>query len=75
MMKTDQQLIDEYLANGGNITKLPASEEKFEPIPNKLLIQTGQPIQYDNYGKRVYQHLNKTFYEIETDVTMLNYGE
>lgn len=74
-MKTEQQLIDEYLANGDTITKLPASEEKFEPIPNKLLIPCGQPPQYDFYGKRVYQHLNKTFYEIETDVSMLNYGD
>ena len=69
---TDQQLIDNYLANGGNITIIPAVEDKHEPATNRLI--PTQNISVDHTGKRVYRHLNKISYSIEQDPTTLNYG-
>ena len=73
MSKTDQQLIDEYLAKGGTITVIPFVPDKYEPPTN--LIPTHQPYVYDRYGKRVYANLNKPIYSIEQDITKLNYGD
>ena len=67
-----QQLIDEYIANGGNVTVIPAIEDKHEPATN--LIAQSSDIEYDRHGKRVYRHLNKISYSIEQDPTTLNYG-
>ena len=67
-----QQLIDEYIANGGKITVIPAIEDKHEPATN--LIAQSSDIEYDRHGKRVYRHLNKISYSIEQDPTTLNYG-
>lgn len=69
---TDQQLIDEYLASGGNVTIIPAVEEKHEPATNRLI--PTQDISVDDTGKRVYRYLNKIQYSIEQDKTTLNYG-
>ena len=67
-----QQLIDEYIANGGKITVIPAIEDKHEPATN--LIAQSSDIEYDRHGQRVYRHLNKISYSIEQDPTTLNYG-
>ena len=69
---TDQQLIDEYIANGGNVTVIPATEDKYEPAINRLI--PTQHISVDHMGKRVYRYLNKIQYSIEQDKTTLNYG-
>lgn len=69
---TDQQLINEYLANGGKVTVIPAVEDKHEPATNRLI--STQDLEYDHTGKRVYKYLNKTQYSIEQDSTTLNYG-
>ena len=67
-----QQLIDEYIASGGNVTIIPAVEEKHEPATNRLM--PTQFISVDHMGKRVYRYLNKIQYSIEQDKTTLNYG-
>ena len=67
-----QQLIDEYIASGGNVTIIPAVEEKHEPATNRLM--PTQFISVDRMGKRVYRYLNKIQYSIEQDKTTLNYG-
>ena len=67
-----QQLIDEYLANGGKVTIIPAVEDKHEPATCKLI--PTQNISVDHTGKRVYRYLNKIQYSIEQDKTTLNYG-
>ena len=69
---TDQQLIGDYLANGGSVTIIPAIEDKHEPATN--LIAQSSDIEYDRHGQRVYRHLNKISYSIEQDPTTLNYG-
>jgi len=71
-MKTDRQLIDEYLANGGKILVIPIVEDKHEPA--KQLISNTSNIKYDKYGRRIYEYLNKIQYSIEQDKTTLNYG-
>ena len=67
-----QQLIDEYLANGGNVTIIPAVEDKHEPATCKLIPTQNNSV--DHTGKRVYRYLNKIQYSIEQDKTTLNYG-
>ena len=69
---TDQQLIDNYLSNGGKVTVIPAIEDKHEPATN--LIAQSSDIEYDRHGQRVYRYLNKIQYSIEQDKTTLNYG-
>ena len=67
-----QQLIDEYIANGGKVTIIPAVKDKHEPATNRLI--PTQFISEDRMGKRVYRYLNKIQYSIEQDKTTLNYG-
>lgn len=67
-----KQLIDEYIANGGKVTIIPAIEDKHEPATNRLI--PTQDLEYDRHGKRVYKYLNKISYSIEQDSTTLNYG-
>lgn len=70
---TDKQLINQYLANGGSIKYYPASEDKFEPA--NTLLPTGAPIQYDQFGNRIYQNLDKTPLSAIWDTSTLNYGD
>ena len=67
-----QQLIDEYIASGGNVTIIPAIEDKHKPATN--LIAQSSDIEYDIHGQRVYRYLNKISYSIEQDPTTHNYG-
>jgi hypothetical protein len=70
---TDQQLIDQYLLTH-TVTKLPAVEPVFEPYEGKLQSIGAKPI-YDNYGRRIYQNLDKTMNILPCDETMRNYGK
>lgn len=70
---TDQELIDQYLANGGTITRI---EQVLEPVQSKpaKLIPTESPKDYLPNGKRNYKYLGKTPNIIPIDETTLNYG-
>ena len=67
-----QQLIDEYIASGGNVTIIPAVEEKHEPATNRLI--TTQNISADHTGKREYRYLINIQYSIDQVKTTLNNG-
>lgn len=74
MMKSNQQLIDEYLANGGTISVHEVAEDVHEPVHPAKLIPT-EFHTYDREGKRIYKYLNKVDLGVSLDETTLNYGK
>jgi hypothetical protein len=69
---TDEELIEQYLANGGTITKHgPKEAEVVEPTK---LLPTGPAKQYDSWGKRIFNNLNR-YTTIDQDPSTFNYGE
>jgi hypothetical protein len=71
---TDQELIEQYLANGGTITRI---EQVLEPVQSKptKLIPTESPRHYLPNGNRDYKYLGKTWNILPIDQTTLNYGD
>lgn len=73
-MKSNQQLIDEYLANGGTISVHEVAETVYKPVHPDKLIPT-EFHEYDRTGKRIYRYLNKIDLGVSLDETTANYGK
>lgn len=73
MNTRNQQLIEEYLASGGNVTRQETVDKLPEPHPNPTISHS---IEYDLHtGKRIYQNLGKMGNILPLDETTLNYGD
>lgn len=70
-----QQLIEDYLTNGGTITVLkPASLDIVKHYTGPL--KTTEPSkEFDSNGNRVYTYLNKSGFGQSIDPTTFNYGD
>jgi len=69
----DQQLIDKYLASGGNVTRQEYIEKLPEPSTNLI---ASHSIDYDSItGRRIYKNLGKMGQILPLDQTTLNYGD
>jgi len=64
---TDEELIQQYLDNGGTITKQIPKNSAPEPYKGKLLpTNVHTKIRHDIFGRREYAHLNKSFSQLTT---------
>ena len=72
--KSDQELIDAYLASGKTITICPCIDEVVGPYEGKLQ-KSGTPMEFNRDGTRIYRNLGKTMEIYPQDETMRNYGK
>jgi len=72
---TDEELIEQYKAKGGTVKVYTIAKDEVSPYTGTIEPVTEQPIQYDNYNKRIYTNLNKTLLFTSPDTNTLNYGE
>ena len=73
MNTKNKQLIDEYIASGGNITRQEPVDKLPEPHPDPI---RSDSIEYDLFTKRrIYNNLGNMSQILPTDPTTLNYGD
>ena len=69
---TDAEMVTLW-EKSNKVTVIRSADEVFEPVT--VLELASQPFQYDSYGNRIYQHLNKPFHSsMGSDESSYDYG-